>query len=479
VRIIDENRDAAPYSRALGVQARTLEYYQQAGIAQRAVDGGIQSTAVNFSTGGKRRAHVPIGVVGEGLTRYPYVLDYAQNDHERMLIDELHALGVHVERSTELASFEQDASAVHATVKHAGGSAETIVAAYIAGCDGARSVVRETLKIGFPGGTYTHLFYVADVLATGSAVNGEVHVDLEESDLLAVFGMRGDGHVRLVGTIQQGARKENDITFNDVAHDVIRRMKITVRKVDWFSTYRVHHRVAERFSEGRAFLLGDAAHIHSPVGAQGMNTGIGDAINLAWKLADVLKGGVQTSRLHTYSVERMAFARRLVRTTDAVFTFASNPGPVAAFARKRLMPIAANVTRLRSFRRFLFRTVSQLGIHYRMSALSRGRAGSIHGGDRLPWIERATSDGHDNFAVLASLRWQVHVYGRAIPQLAQRCTELTLPLYEFAWSPSMRRAGFQRDAAYLVRPDGYVALAVSSKHGVELLNAYAMEFLNR
>ncbi len=473
VRIVDKNPDAVPYSRALGVQARTLEWYRQLGIADRAVEAGVQSTAVNFWIGGKRRAHVAIGVAGEELTPYPYVLDYAQNEHERMLLDVLNSLGVHVERSTELVGFEYDPSGVRATIKHGHGSTETIDTAYLAGCDGAHSIVRETLKIGLPGGTYTHLFYVADVVASGTAVNGEVNVDLEESDLLAVFAMKGQGHVRLVGTVAPRMRQDEEITFDDISHDAIGRIKLTVEKINWFSTYRVHHRVADRFSDGRVFLLGDAAHIHSPVGAQGMNTGIGDAINLSWKLADVLTGRGPASRLETYAVERRAFARRLVATTDAIFTFASNPSPLAGFARKHVMPIVAQVTKLPSIRRFMFRTISQLNVNYRMSALSHGRAGRVRGGDRLPWIERATTEGRDNFSALASLRWQVHVYGTATPGLVQQCKDLALQLHEFTWKPAMRRAGFLRDAVYLVRPDGYVALAAPSTQAPQSLSAYA------
>ncbi len=164
--------------------------------------------------------------------------------------------------------------------------------AYLAGCDGAHSTVRETLATGFPGGTYSGLFYVADVEAAGPAADGEIHVELEEADFLAVFPFKGTGRLRLVGPVRWDLDREHrELTFDDIRERAIGNLQLSIIKVNWFSTYRVHHRVAARFRAGRAFLLGDAAHVHSPVGGQGMNTGIGDAVNLAWKLAAVLKGG--------------------------------------------------------------------------------------------------------------------------------------------------------------------------------------------
>jgi hypothetical protein len=223
----------------------------------------------------------------------------------------------------------------------------------------------------------------------------------------------------------------------------------------------VHHRVASKFREGRAFLLGDAAHIHSPVGGQGMNTGIGDAVNLAWKLAAVLSAGAADSLLESYEPERIAFARRLVATTDRVFAFVTDQGPIAWRVRTRLVPLVARVLfRLDAVRRFLFRTVSQIGVNYRDSPLCEGAAGSVTGGDRLPWVE--TGPHQDNFAPLEALDWQVHVYGEPRPGVAEACASLGLPVHTFAWMPTMERAGFMRGAVYLVRPDGYVALADAS-----------------
>jgi hypothetical protein len=189
-----------------------------------------------------------------------------------------------------------------------------------------------------------------------------------------------------------------------------------------------------------------------------MNTGIGDAVNLAWKLAAVLNGGARDSLLETYGLEQIGFARRLVATTDRVFTLVTKQGIIARIVRTRLVPLIAPLLfRQAAVRRFVFHTVSQIGITYRKSPLSKGAAGAVRGGDRLPWVESAP--GKDNFVPLTSLTWQVHVYGEPQGGLAEACAELQLPIQVFAWRQEMRRAGLRRSAFDLVRPDGYGALA--------------------
>jgi hypothetical protein len=242
--------------------------------------------------------------------------------------------------------------------------------------------------------------------------------------------------------------------------------------VNWFSTYRVHHRVADQFRKGRAFLLGDAAHIHSPVGGQGMNTGIGDAVNLAWKIAHVERGRAQASLLDTYEPERIAFARRLVATTDRVFTGVTSDGAIARQVRLNIVPaLAPAAFAIKAARRFMFRTISQTNVNYRDSSLSQGRAGTVRGGDRLPWVKADMADVEDNFTPLTSLDWQIHVYGDAGPDLHVVCEVRKLELHVFAWRPEMARAGLRRNAVYLVRPDGYVAL-VGSEGGSASITSY-------
>jgi 2-polyprenyl-6-methoxyphenol hydroxylase-like FAD-dependent oxidoreductase len=482
VRIIDKVPQPGTTSRALAVQARTLEFYQQVGLAQAVVERGLKVPALNLWVRGRKAATVPIQKMGQGLSAFPYPLVFPQDEHEQLLIERLRTLGVEVERQIELVGFEDDGQEIRATLRKDDGSDEQCRAPYLAGCDGARSKTREVLGVGFPGGTYEHLFYVADVEAVGPPMDGGLHVDLDDADFLAVFPLQGGGRARLVGSVRDEAAKDPEqLKFEDIQDRAIRNLKIEVKQVNWFSTYRVHHRVANAFGRGRAFLLGDAAHIHSPVGGQGMNTGIGDAVNLAWKLAAVLNDKSSASLLDSYEPERIKFARRLVATTDRIFSGVINPSTFARMVRTEALPeIVPALFKLPLVRRFAFRTVSQIAVNYRGSALSSGEAGKVKGGDRLPWVEYPGQD--DNFAALQSLQWQVHVYGDANAPLVGFCSQAGLQLQRFLWSLACERAGLARDAAYLVRPDGYVALAdrqASAEKIGEYLKARAIEIAGR
>ncbi len=460
VRLIDRAPEPGTTSRALAVQARTLELYTQIHLASTVVDRGHRVPAVNFWVGGKRRASAVFGDLGAGLSPFPFALIFPQDEHERLLIDCLAELGVAVERGCELASFEESGSGVRAFVKRPDGGSESVEAAYIAGCDGAHSAVRTTLGIGFGGGTYAHLFYVADVQAAGTVIDGNIHVAFDTTDFLAVFARRPAGAVRLVGTMRSDApgTLPEQVSWEDVSQQVLRWLPLEVERVNWFSTYRVHHRVAEHFRRGRAFLLGDAAHVHSPVGGQGMNTGIGDAINLAWKLAAVLQARAPESILDSYEPERIGFARRLVQTTDRAFSMVTSPSWSARLLRLEIFPrLLAVLIKTRTMRRFMFRTVSQTAVNYRGSALSEGRAGAVRGGDRLPWVPLGADT--DNFAPLDSIGWQVHVYGEPRAEIESLCRDRGVPLHAFSWRPELRTSGLKRDAVYLVRPDGYIGLA--------------------
>ncbi len=450
VRIVDRVAEPGTTSRALAVQARTLEFYRQLGIADDVVAAGRNVPAANLWTRGKHRARLDIGRYGQDISPFNFPLIYAQDAHERLLIGKLADAGVDVERPVELAAFEETADGVRARLRRADGTEETCGAGFIVGCDGARSVVRHAIGAEFPGGTYEHLFYVADVQASGPALNGELHVDLEDADFLAVFPLQADGHARLIGTVRgERAAHPEDLSFEDVGRRAMANLGVEVAKVNWFSTYNVHHRVADRFARGRAFLAGDAAHIHSPVGGQGMNTGIGDAVNLAWKLAMVVKGRADARLLDSYQPERIAFAKRLVATTDRAFTFITSPGPVAQVVRTRIAPRALSVAiRLPGARRFAFQTVSQTVIAYPDSPLSQSG-----GGERLPWTPLA--GGGDNHADLQGFVWRAQIYGEAPAGL-----DVGVPLAVFPWEERFEAAGLKRDALYLLRPDGYVALLV-------------------
>lgn len=453
-RIIDRAAAPGTTSRALAVQARTLELYRQLDLADAVVERGHKVPAVNLWVRGQHAARVPFETVGANLTPYAFLEIFPQDQHERLLIERLGNFGVAVERNIELTGFTDMGDHVVARLRRADGSEETAEAAWIAGCDGARSVVRETIGAGFPGGTYRQVFYVADIEGDGPAIDGELHIDLDEADFLAVFPLAGTGRARLVGAVRdERADRAETLGFDDVGRRAIDHLKLRIETVNWFSTYRLHHRVTDRFRQGRALLVGDAAHIHSPAGGQGMNTGIGDAINLAWKLATVLEGRAPETLLDSYQAERIGFARRLVATTDRLFSFASAEGRIADLLRTRVAPLLIpHALGFGPIREYMFRALSQIAVNYRDAPLSRGAAGRIRGGDRLPWA-------HDNFDPLKTIGWQVHVYGAATPALAAWCETHGVPLHAYPWRPDHEAAGLARDALYLIRPDTYVALA--------------------
>jgi 2-polyprenyl-6-methoxyphenol hydroxylase-like FAD-dependent oxidoreductase len=467
LRIIDKAEKPGTASRALAVHARTLEFYRQMGIDTAVIDSSIEFQAIHLWLRQKEKGTLLLNGAAEDISAFPYVRIFPQDEHEALLEKELCRLGVHVERGTELVALQEMPGGVRLRLKKKGEPEEIAEASYLAGCDGARSFVREKIGAGFPGGTYSHTFYVADIAAQGAMVNRDLNLALDESDFLAIFPLKEKGRVRLVGAVRDRQNSRNPspsdegdghslqsdgndphpLQWSDVSQDIFRRLDLEIKEINWFSTYRVHHRVTDHFRIGRVFLLGDAAHVHSPVGGQGMNTGIGDAVNLAWKLEAVLRDGAPDALLDTYESERIKFARRLVASTDRAFSLADSRGVFASGVRTRLVPNLFPVLfKRRAVRRLVFRMISQTGIHYRDSALSEGSAHGLRGGDRLPWLM-----GQDNYTVLQSMDWQMHCYGEAPQELSEWCMRSSIPLHVF------RPAGvIGHGAICLVRPDGHI-----------------------
>ena len=446
--IIDRHAGPARETRALGVQARTMEIYAQLGVVQRALELGLKGTGANIWANGKRSARVPIGETGAGVTPYPYIFILGQDDNERILGARLREFGMTIQWNTELTAIEQKGDHVAATLTlH--GNLKTIKAAWVAGCDGAHSAVRELNRIGFPGAPYEHSFFVADVTAKSPMVADELNVFLWRRRFHAFFPMRGENHWRIVGILPEALMGRKEVAFEDVLPTLREewQAEIEIRKCTWFSTYRIHHRAASRFREGRCFLLGDAAHIHSPVGAQGMNTGLQDAYNLGWKLALVAQGRADASLVDSYEKERIPVAKRLLETTDRAFRLVISDNWIAGLARMQIVArIAAVAFRFASVRKFAFRTVSQVGIHYRESPLSESRddlpASAPRAGDRFPWFD-------DLLPQLGDLDFQLLVIGQAAPAISSALVKTR----SISASGNLPSPSF-----YLLRPDGHVGL---------------------
>lgn len=465
VRVVDKNPGPAQASRAMAVHARTLEFYRQFGFAEDVVAGGIRLEQLHLHEAGRDAATFTLGDIGRGLSPFPFLLCYPQDDHERFLGAKLREAGVEVEWNTCLTGLTQDGEGVSATLAREGRQ-EHCRADFLCGSDGAHSAVRHALSIGFPGGSYDQLFLVADVETEEGGTGFGLSLDRHGFGLK--LPVRSSGMQRLIGLVPPELSGRHDLTFEDIRPRLETLLRVRVQRVNWFSLYHVHHRVAERFRVGRCFIAGDAGHVHSPVAGQGMNTGIGDAINLGWKLADVARGRAGPEILDSFEPERIAFAHQLVATTDRIFKGAVGQGIGAELFRTVLMPhVFPFLTGFAAVRRAIFRAASQVRIAYHGSKLSQGRAGEVEGGDRLPWLAEP-----DNFAPLRSLDWQVHVYGEARPELRGVAEELEVPVHAYQWAKAAAEAGFARDAAYLIRPDGHVAVA-EPKQDASALRDYA------
>ena len=472
VLIIDRHAGPSLQTRALGVQARTMEIYAKLGIVDRALELGKRGTGANIWAQGRKMARVPFGEAGQNATPYPFILILGQDDNERIMGDKLRDFGVSVQWNTELVGLAQQPGVVTATLKRPDGTDRKILAAWVAGCDGAHSSVRELSGITFPGAPYEHVFFVADAEVTGSMVPDEVNVYLWQHGFHLLFPMRGKDHWRIVGILPAALRDRDDIKFEAVIPSLRNEAGagLSFKACTWFSTYRIHHRSASRFRDRRCFLLGDAAHVHSPVGAQGMNTGLQDAYNLAWKLALVVKDQAEAALLDSYEEERVPVARRLLNTTDRAFRLAVSDSRFAGLLRTKILArIAAFAMSNERIQRIAFRVVSQIGIRYRKSSLSESLEalpdGAPRGGDRFPWLRlKFQTNGivEDMFLKVDDTQFNLIVFGQPSPPEGALDLGDLLRIHVIPADPvndvELARMQIPQPSFYLVRPDGHVGL---------------------
>ncbi len=471
--IIDRHSGPSVQTKALGVQARTLEIYSHLGIAEQALKQDAPATGANMWAKGKRAARVPLGEIGRDLSPYPFLLILGQDENERLLGESLRRWGLEVQWNTELVALAQGAEHVAAMLKQADGSTREIKANWVAGCDGARSAVRTLNEVPFLGVPYEHVFFVADTTVTGPMVSGELNIYLWRDGFHLFFPMRGADHWRVVGILPKELRSRDDLTFDAVVPSIRKEAgaALSFQECRWFSTYRIHHRRAEHFRDGRCFLLGDAAHIHSPVGAQGMNTGLQDAYNLAWKLALVVSGRAEESLLNSYESERIPVAERLLKTTDRAFALIVSDRWLAGLFRTRVLArVLAFAMTLDRIRTFAFRTISQIGIRYRRSLLSETPPGwpqdAPRAGDRFPWLRLRLAPNapvEDLFAKFDDTRFNLLLIGQ--PSRSGGLSDHG-GLVLIHWIPddpvndlAFVRAWIPKPSFFLLRPDGHIGLA--------------------
>jgi 2-polyprenyl-6-methoxyphenol hydroxylase-like FAD-dependent oxidoreductase len=390
--IIDNKQGPTDESKALAVQARSLEIYRQMGLIDRVLAGGKHAEGISFMLDGKNIASLSFANVGEGQTAYPFVHLYPQSKNEKLLLDFLthHVCPVYWE--TSLISFKLLEKGVAATL-HQAGRTIALSSDWVIGADGAHSTVRKQLKIPFSGNTYASEFYLADVELDNPELDDDlVHLCLGKKGFAGFFPMPEGKRYRLIGNLPERLTKTESLKLEDVLPYLqdISGISAQIKQNFWFTTYRLHHRMADKFREQRCFLIGDAAHIHSPVGGQGMNTGLQDAYNLAWKLAGVVNSRLKESMLESYAAERTPVAKTLLDTTDRLFNIAMSNKWYARLFKASLMPVILKFAwNNKSIREELFKRVSQIDINYRNSAISLQicQSKKIMAGDRLPYLK--------------------------------------------------------------------------------------------
>jgi 2-polyprenyl-6-methoxyphenol hydroxylase-like FAD-dependent oxidoreductase len=493
-RIIDKQPDRAHESRALGVQARSLEVLQALGLGEALATRGQTTTRLMLHVDRDAPVAIDLGAIPRADTRFPYILFVSQSDTEAVLGGYLEAADAHVERRVELVGFREESAGIVCVLRHVDGREETIHASYLAGCDGAHSTVRKEAGIAFEGGAYPQTFALGDVEADGALVPEAINAfalgrgvaiffPLGHPATWRVMAMEGTAPRPLLGgddtvSTQQLTLAELQAMVDDPTGRAVR-----VHDPVWLTRFRLHHRQAATYRRGRVFLAGDAAHIHSPVGAQGMNTGIQDAWNLGWKLALVTRGTADPRLLDSYHAERWPVGRTLLRATDRVFgvfarAVASQPS-VTSLRRVMVRRVVAPALSSPRVRAFAFHFVSQLGIRYRKSpvvtdgepALSKGP----RPGDRMPdahvirderpaYLQQALSSPHVHLLLCGP----VAAWNRVdVLNLTQRFPDVVAITYLTrehsaealvdASGEALTRLGVDRHATYVIRPDGHVA----------------------
>src|SRR5258707_3745690 len=328
VRIVDKKAACTDKSKALVLWSRTLELFDDAGYAAPFMPSGMQVHGAQISNGKDVVARVTLDSID---SRFPYALMIPQSDTERVLEERLASHGVKVERSTELVGFTDKGSAVEATLKKPDGSSETILAGWLAGCDGAHSAVRHGLGLPFEGSTMDSNWWLADGHIAGLAPKDKLHIFWHRDGILAFFPILGD-RFRVIGDLGQatGNERSADPTLEEINAMLARRATpgVVLSNPFWLSSFRINERKVKNYSKGRVFLAGDAAHIHSPAGGQGMNTGMQDAFNLAWKLALRVEGSARPSLLDSYSPERSAVGDRVLKNAGRLTEAAIVRNPV-------------------------------------------------------------------------------------------------------------------------------------------------------
>jgi len=474
-RLIEKLPEPQTHSRAIAIQPRTLELFEQRGLVEPILELGHKAHWANFYHGERRFLRLGFDRLP---SRYHFVVFLDQTKTERIMAEKLGRLGVAVERGVELVEFLDMGDRVELMLKHHDGRQERTSTPFLLGCDGAHSFVREHLHLSFEGKTFPGSYLLADVhIDWDMPDENEFYVFTSEEGLLPIFNL-GNGISRLVADITE--QQSGDKPSLEECQGILdRRLRQPARLSDlrWSAYFHINSRRVEKLKVGNVFVAGDAAHIHSPAAGQGMNTGIQEAINLAWKIALVVRGEADERLLDTYDEERRPIEKKVITRTDTLFRMVGAQGGLLAFLRDNLVPLFANTEPVQ---RFITDFVSELGIEYRSSSLALADKlnGGAHAGDRAAdaTVRVSSGPGRTSGAVrifdlidpakfTLLLLDAVSAADTSPNNKAAAIISDALPQRLEVWhvtSTNMpglaEHYGKERPSFYLIRPDGYVML---------------------
>lgn len=470
VRIIDKLTQFSDTSRALAVQSRTVELFQQRGLTDDMLRLGNKGSATTIYADGKTLGRIDLSLID---SRFNFILMLAQSETERILRKQVMKQGVTLETGTEFLALSSEdpgseGQSVTATVRKADGTLEEIRAAYVIAADGAHSTLRHALDIDFPGKSLPHSYALADLHVESSLPDGELSIFLSRQGLLAIFPM-GNRRFRLIATQDEQPKDAPDPAIGAMQqlYDAGSHIPARLHDMVWSSHFRINSRMLQHLRSGRIFFGGDAAHIHSPAGGQGMNTGIQDMINLCWKLALVYKGIARDELLDTYEAERLPVIKAIVSTTERATDLFNSDSPIVHTFISHIAPLVLN---LDIAQRTSAGVLSETGANYRRSDLSGASdaLGSLHAGDRLPDLA-VHVEGLDPKTRLLDILDATRFTLLLLPGVST--TDAHLPDSALAEWVCLRQikpdrnqtsrfsAAFYKAEWVLVRPDGYIVLA--------------------
>jgi 2-polyprenyl-6-methoxyphenol hydroxylase-like FAD-dependent oxidoreductase len=442
-RLIEARSSQSVHSKALAIFPRTLEIFDMAGVVAPFLETANRVTSVAVLAHGRTLAHLRFA---PEESPYPFIAMVPQNVTESLLVQELRRKGAGIEYETTFVAADQQDDCVSVTVDYRG-EPTTLRASFVVGCDGAHSAVRHLLNIPFEGAVYDASFMLADVQTNDTLPPDELQLCPSECGPVAIFPMSATRR-RIVATIEH---PEGDAPSLNLVQKILGQRApsgIEARALHWSSYFRIHHRQVARLGIGRIFIAGDAAHIHSPFGGQGMNTGLHDVWNLVWKLDLFLHGRGNERLLDSYSAERLPVIKQVIETTDFLTKVLGTPHRFAQALRDTVIPM---VSRLAPFQHAFVQRLSALGIAYRGSPIVEGP------GKR--YFDEAVRGGK---GILS--RFLLVLGNDAESSTTEAAKQFCESFSDIVELRSVRHPGIM-----LVRPDGYIAYATQSRDGVHAL----------